>query len=97
MVQHFPYEPPAYASYYFRPYSVAGLNYQRRIVASWGEDPRTPYANAIFQRVYRELDADRSNAVPEDDEDDMVEEDEAEEAEEVPPEAEPDDMTAEPK
>ena len=69
MPQHIAYYPPYHENYYFRPYSVAQLARQQEIVTSWGGDPRNPYANAIFQRVYDEMgletiDTPEPNAIP---------------------------------
>jgi len=58
MPQHTPYYPPAHGNYYFRPYSVAQLASQQEFVMSWGGDPRDPYKNEIFQRVYDEMAAE---------------------------------------
>jgi hypothetical protein len=49
------YAPPVPGTYYFRPYSVIGLRDQQADVMLWGGDPRAPYANEVFQRVYSEL------------------------------------------
>lgn len=53
---HVPYyvEPKTY--YYFRPYNHNQVFLQRDQVMRWGGDPRHPYANEIFQQVYRDLD-----------------------------------------
>ena len=69
MPQHIPYYPPCHENYYFRPYSVAQLARQQEIVSSWGGDPRNPYSNAIFQRVYDEMNLEtvetpEPNAIP---------------------------------
>jgi hypothetical protein len=55
---HLPYYPPAHGYYYFRPYNLANLRAQQEVVVSWGGDPRNPYSNEIFQRVYAELEAE---------------------------------------
>jgi hypothetical protein len=52
---HFAYAPPVPGTYYFRPYSVIQLREQQAMAAVWGIDPRTPYSNDIFQRVYSEM------------------------------------------
>jgi hypothetical protein len=53
---HVPYyvEPKTY--YYFRPYNHNHIFLQRDQVMRWGGDPRNPYANEVFQQVYRDLD-----------------------------------------
>jgi hypothetical protein len=53
---HVPYyvEPKTY--YYFRPYNHNHIFVQQNQVMRWGGDPRHPYANEIFQQVYRDLD-----------------------------------------
>jgi hypothetical protein len=59
MPPHYPYFPPMHGYYYFRPYHHSHLASQQDFVASWGGDPRNPYANEIFQRVYAEYRADK--------------------------------------
>ncbi len=49
---HYPYYPAMHGYYYFRPYHPRHVREQQGVAAMWGEDPRVPYANAVFQRVY---------------------------------------------
>ena len=65
MPQHYPYAPPSSGTYYFRPYSVTGLRLQQQAVRQWGGDPRNPYSNELFERVYRELEAEEIDLPPE--------------------------------
>ncbi len=55
MVQHYPYYPVLHGNYYFRPYGPRFVTRQQADVARWGGDPRNPYDNAVFQRVYDDL------------------------------------------
>lgn len=55
MVQHYSYFPSLHGYYYFRPYNVSQLLQQRTLVTQWGGDPRNPYTDGIFDRVYEEL------------------------------------------
>lgn len=52
---HLTYPPPVPGTYYFRPHTVIGLRDNQADVLLWGGDPRDPYANDIFQRVYSEV------------------------------------------
>jgi hypothetical protein len=54
MYPHYPYFPSLHGNYYFRPYGLEQLRRQQQFVASWGGDPRDPYANTVFRRVYQE-------------------------------------------
>ena len=65
MIQHLPYPPCLHGYYYFRPYNAAMLLEQREIAIHWGGDPRHPYADEIFERVYKELEP-RSKPVSKD-------------------------------
>lgn len=60
MPQHHAYYPAMHGYYYFRPYHHAHLQQQKLSAVSWGEDPRAPYANQVFQRVYQEYRAERA-------------------------------------
>lgn len=53
-VPHNAYPPVVPGSYYFRPYSVIQLRENQADVMLWGGDPRNPYSNELFQRVYNE-------------------------------------------
>jgi hypothetical protein len=52
MVPHLPYPPACHGWYYFRPYNVYHLPHLQEAVVSWGGDPRNPYSNELFQRIY---------------------------------------------
>ena len=54
MIPHFAYFPEFHGNYYFRPYSYHHVLLQKEIVKSWGEDPRHPYANDLFKKIYEE-------------------------------------------
>jgi hypothetical protein len=60
MSQHYPYWPKDHGYYYFRPYNMVHVSIQRDVAASWGEDPRNPYAHAVFDRVYSALNAEEA-------------------------------------
>ena len=51
---------PLGGSYYFRPYNYGQIYTQQDAVRLWGEDPKLPYANRMFESLYedqrRELD-----------------------------------------
>jgi hypothetical protein len=55
LVPHLPYFPPRHGYYYFRPYNIAHLQRHQEMVVRWGEDPRNPYGNEVFTRVYAAL------------------------------------------
>lgn len=58
MPQHMAYCPgPHHGYYYFRPYHVMHVFAQQDMVVRWGGDPRHPYENSIFERVYGQLGA----------------------------------------
>ena len=48
--------------YYFRPYHHSHVT-QQQMVTAWGGDPRNPYANEIFQRVYAQYKAETGEGV----------------------------------
>ena len=57
MPQHCPYYPPMHGYYYFRPYNHRHIPEQQEAVKSYGGDPRNPYSNDIFKRVYAEYES----------------------------------------
>ena len=61
MPPHYAYFPPMHGYYYFRPYSPQDWAKQRGAVEKWGGNPLNPYANQIFQAVYAEYKAERSD------------------------------------
>ncbi len=60
MPQHHAYYPVMHGYYYFRPYHHSHVAQQQLTATSWGEDPRAPYANSVFQKVYEEYKAERA-------------------------------------
>ena len=57
MPPHYAYPPANHGYYYFRPYNyISILDHQQRAL-SMGGDPRAPYANKVFERVYAESDS----------------------------------------
>ena len=52
LVPHVPYPPTCHGWYHFRPYNVCQLPELQEAVHGWGGDPRNPYSNDLFQRVY---------------------------------------------
>lgn len=50
----YPYVPcyPATGYYYFHPYHPMHIVQHQAFVASYGEDPRMPYANTLFERLH---------------------------------------------
>jgi hypothetical protein len=59
MPQHYPYYPAMHGYYYFRPYHHSHIEQHAQRVAGYGDDPRNPYANEIFARVYENYEAER--------------------------------------
>lgn len=55
MPQHHAYFPAANGYYYFRPYQHRHVPEQQQAVARYGGDPRNPYDNSVFNKVYAEL------------------------------------------
>jgi hypothetical protein len=64
MTQRYPYYPKDHGHYYFRPYHMYRVVLQRELAASWGEDPRNPYAHSVFDRVYEQLRAEQPEELP---------------------------------
>ncbi len=60
MFPHYSYFPEAHGYYYFRPYHFLHIEHHKTFVASFGEDPRAPYANTIFQQVYKDMEKEQS-------------------------------------
>ncbi len=52
MPQHMPYFPTAHGYYYFRPYNVIHVLQQQEMARRWGLDPRNPYDNRFFEKIY---------------------------------------------
>jgi hypothetical protein len=53
-IQHYDYYPAMHGNYYFRPYNAIKVPFQQVFGARFGGDPRAPYANGVFQKVYAE-------------------------------------------
>jgi hypothetical protein len=64
MPQHYPYPAEMHGYYYLLPYHHSHLRLQQSFVASWGGDPRAPYANEIFEQVYSASAKDKSRTPP---------------------------------
>ncbi len=52
MTQHVPYLARPKNYYYFRPYQYFHIAEHQREVTLYGENPKEPYANRLFKRVY---------------------------------------------
>ena len=52
MTQHVPYLAHPKNYYYFRPYQYFHIADHQREVANYGGNPKHPYANRLFERVY---------------------------------------------
>ena len=59
MPQHHAYFPPMHGYYYFRPYHPGHVSRQQQFMTQFGGDPRHPYANRLFKKIYAEYEADR--------------------------------------
>jgi hypothetical protein len=55
LVQHMPFFGTTHGYYYFRPYHVMHVFSQQELVTRWGGDPRNPYDNTMFQRIYEQM------------------------------------------
>jgi hypothetical protein len=55
MVQHMPFFGTTHGYYYFRPYHVMHVFSQQELATRWGGDPRNPYDNTQFQRIYEQM------------------------------------------
>lgn len=58
---HYAYFPCDHGYYYFHPYNVSHIPLHQSIATSWGIDPRNPYSNEIFQKVYAQYEAEQPN------------------------------------
>lgn len=54
--QHVEYFPYAHGNYYFRPYTFTRLLQQQEQAARMGIDPRNPYSNKQYLKVYEKMD-----------------------------------------
>jgi len=57
MPPHIPYQPCYHGHYYFRPYQYLDVLSQRQAAERLGEDPRNPYANRIFEQIYKSVES----------------------------------------
>jgi len=53
--QHIPYIAYPKDYYYFRPYNYFQIPDQQQEVMAYGDDPRDPYTNRVFERVYSQF------------------------------------------
>ena len=51
-IQHYDYYPALHGNYYFAPYNAIKVPFQQAFVTRYGGDPRAPYADGVFQKVY---------------------------------------------
>jgi hypothetical protein len=51
-IQHYDYYPALHGNYYFAPYNAIKVPFQQVFAAKYGGDPRDPYADGVFQKVY---------------------------------------------
>lgn len=66
MVPHAWYYPQSHGYYYyFRPYSFTQVEIQRQFVTSIEGDPRNPYSDGLFERIYEEMGGGVEPSVPE--------------------------------
>ena len=49
-----PYHPELHGNYYFRPYHQGHVLRHQEIAKGWGMDPRNPYSNEIFKKIYEQ-------------------------------------------
>lgn len=60
LTQRYPYYPTDHGHYYFRPYHMQRVIEQQAIAVGWGEDPRNPHGQLVFERVYDQIRADQA-------------------------------------
>jgi hypothetical protein len=60
MPPHTPYLPELHGYYYFRPYNYTHVAEHQAFVKGFGADPRNPYSDGIFKKVYEQLGADEA-------------------------------------
>lgn len=53
MPPHYAYFPADHGNYYFRPYNYHRIANHQQFVMTYGGNPRHPYANDVFDRVYQ--------------------------------------------
>jgi hypothetical protein len=51
-IQHYDYYPALHGNYYFAPYNAIKVPFQQAFVARYGGDPRDPYDDGVFEKVY---------------------------------------------
>jgi len=54
MIQHYPYFPKNHGYYYYRPYNHIHVLEHQYQALSLGGDPRAPYLNQMFEKIYDE-------------------------------------------
>jgi hypothetical protein len=59
MPPHTPYRALPAEYYYFRPYNIAHIPPHQEEVVLYGEDPRLPYANTVFDDIYAGLEDEK--------------------------------------
>jgi hypothetical protein len=64
MVLHMPFFGTTHGYYYFRPYHVMHVFSQQELATRWGGDPRNPYDNRMFERVYQQMGVDVKSTTP---------------------------------
>jgi hypothetical protein len=55
MPPHTPYRALPAEYYYFRPYNILHIPAHQEEVITYGEDPRMPYANRVFDDIYGDI------------------------------------------
>ena len=64
MVQHMPFFGTTHGYYYFRPYHVMHVFSQQELATRWGGDPRNPYDNTMFHRIYDQMGVEAKPKAP---------------------------------
>jgi hypothetical protein len=64
MVQHMPFFGTTHGYYYFRPYHVMHVFSQQELATRWGGDPRNPYDNTMFHRIYEQMGVEAKTKAP---------------------------------
>lgn len=60
LTQRYPYYPTDHGHYYFRPYHMQRVIEQQAVAVNWGEDPRNPHGQLVFERVYNQIRAEQA-------------------------------------
>lgn len=64
LVQHMPFFGTTHGYYYFRPYHVMHVFSQQELATRWGGDPRNPYDNTMFHRIYDQMGVEAKPKAP---------------------------------